>query len=227
MTRLLPPRPALSRWRRRVGALPHGLPTALTFTVSVGALILGSSLVVGAGLPRAGSPGPGSRDLALETRASARTSRLVPSTDSARLAPSPSPASSGTPAAAAARTTLQPGSAPAGAPHRASATATAGGSTLASTSVLGAPASGQAGREGDGHDGSWSGDGPTPSPTPDSSRLAREPSPTPSPTHHRWQASPTTSPEPTPTADPTSEPAPTGEPAPTPTPEPTPTPDHD
>lgn len=51
MTRLVPSRPPLARVRRHVGALPHGLPTALLFTAAVGALILGSFFVVDEAVP--------------------------------------------------------------------------------------------------------------------------------------------------------------------------------
>ena len=51
MNRLVPSRPPLARVRRHVGALPHGLPTALLFTAAVGALMLGSFVVVDRALP--------------------------------------------------------------------------------------------------------------------------------------------------------------------------------
>jgi hypothetical protein len=51
MDRLLPARPPLARWRRHIEMLPHGLPTALTFTISVAAFLFGSMLVVGSALP--------------------------------------------------------------------------------------------------------------------------------------------------------------------------------
>ena len=51
MNRLVPSRPPLARVRRHVGALPHGLPTALLFTAAVAALMLGSFVVVDRALP--------------------------------------------------------------------------------------------------------------------------------------------------------------------------------
>ena len=51
MNRLVPSRPPLARLRRRVGALPHGLPTALLFTAAVAVLMLGSFVVVDKALP--------------------------------------------------------------------------------------------------------------------------------------------------------------------------------
>ena len=51
MNRLVPDRPALARARRHIGALPHGLPTALVFTVAVAVLMVGSFAVVDKALP--------------------------------------------------------------------------------------------------------------------------------------------------------------------------------
>jgi hypothetical protein len=51
MNRLVPDRPVLARVRRHVGALPHGLPTALLFTAAVAALLFGSFVVVDQALP--------------------------------------------------------------------------------------------------------------------------------------------------------------------------------
>ena len=51
MNRLVPSRPPLARVRRHVGALPHGLPTALLFTAAVAALMLGSFVVVDRACP--------------------------------------------------------------------------------------------------------------------------------------------------------------------------------
>ena len=56
MDRLLPDPPVLTRWRRRMETVPHGLPTAFMFTVSVAALAVGSLFVAGAALP--GHPRP-------------------------------------------------------------------------------------------------------------------------------------------------------------------------
>lgn len=53
MHRLVPAHPPLARMRRHLGAIPHGLPTALTFTGAVGALLV-SSLVTVTGV----FPGP-------------------------------------------------------------------------------------------------------------------------------------------------------------------------
>ncbi len=78
MTRLLPDRPALSRFRRSLGALPHGLPTALTFSVSVAVLLIGSSLIVGAGLTATASTPRGEHAIAMaEGRPIGRPSVLL------------------------------------------------------------------------------------------------------------------------------------------------------
>jgi hypothetical protein len=51
MNRLVPDRPVLARVRRHIGAMPHGLPTALLFSVSVVALMVGSFIAVDRALP--------------------------------------------------------------------------------------------------------------------------------------------------------------------------------
>lgn len=51
MHRLLPAHPPLARLRRQLGAIPHGLPTALVFTGAVGALLVGSLATVTGVLP--------------------------------------------------------------------------------------------------------------------------------------------------------------------------------
>jgi hypothetical protein len=51
MHRLLPNPPPLSGVRRQLGALPHGMPTAVTFSVSVAGIAVTSLLVVEAAMP--------------------------------------------------------------------------------------------------------------------------------------------------------------------------------
>ena len=58
MTRHLPSRPILSGFRRRLGILPHGLPTALIVSASIAAALLAPLFVVGTA-----TPGPRGRDL--------------------------------------------------------------------------------------------------------------------------------------------------------------------
>ncbi len=47
MTRHLPSRPRFSGVRRRLGSLPHGLPTALTFTGAISVALLAPLMIVG------------------------------------------------------------------------------------------------------------------------------------------------------------------------------------
>ncbi len=51
MARLVPSRPRLAGIRRSIGALPHGLPTALTFAACIGAALLATSLIARAVQP--------------------------------------------------------------------------------------------------------------------------------------------------------------------------------
>ncbi len=240
MSRLVPPRPIHARLRRHLGTLPHGLPTALTFTVTVGGLLLGTTILAGAVL----QAGP----------------RHEPS----RLEAADAPATAG-PDLALAIDTSTPGVrssstrlvGPAGSTARQAGERTSGMSVQVGVPADGSPAWGDpawvgaggwsgAGRgdgDGDGWDGDgWDGDGdgdddpdrqpdhhrpaPTPTPEPDHHRPA--PTPTPEPDHHRPAPTPTPEPDhhrpaPTPTPEPDHNrpaPTPTPEPAPTPTPEP-------
>jgi len=84
MERLLPAPPVLARWRRRIEALPHGLPTALTFTISVAALALGSMFVAGVALP--GHPRPDSDEALTGPEATAS-----PGASTAAVQPSDAP----------------------------------------------------------------------------------------------------------------------------------------
>ena len=207
MKRHLPTRSPLARTQRHMGRIPHGLPTAVTFTGAVGALIVGSVVGVSVVMPARGFPplNPESADTTPEPRAS-----------------TPPPGSASPPALTgvllvltnpAARPVLVvPAVEPGG--GRASGGGQAGGTTPDQRGV-GTPGGPQP-------TGTLPPEDPTSTPTPDPTRSpgdddGHEPRPSPTP-------SPASGPTPTARPSPSSAPRPTPVPRPTERPEPTPTP---
>jgi hypothetical protein len=201
MTRLLPPRPALARFRRRLGAIPHGLPTAVT-TLSVGALLLGSSLLAGAASPAtpARSPlddgaweadGPTGDHVTIAFYEEASTPAAT-----ARGAAEPAAGSPEGATAVQGNGFIPASGPPADAP------------TIGATHARGVVGSSHGAGHEDDHDGHHQGPGAWPSPTPAPAHDG--PAPTPTPAHD--------GPAPTPNPDHDRS---------TPTPAPTPEPEHD
>ena len=220
MNRLVPSRPLHARIRRAVGSLPHGLPTAMTFTVSVGVLLFGSAVVVDRALPSFSRP---DADLSVDgPSASAATPPATPADGSATLPP---PSASSIPGATpvlviaiGARSETRGGTTTLG----------AGGAAGGTTGSAGGQAGGQGAtplprptgtpmptESPDGGGGSgWPHATPTPHPTP-----TPRPTPTPDGTERPWpRPTPTPSPTRDPGAGPTPTPRPTGTPRPTPEP---------
>ncbi len=96
MNRLVPHRPHHVRIRRHVGSLPHGLPTALLFTASVVALMLGTVLVVDKAIPTLMEPDR-DHDLTIEAATESPTegARTVAPTATEAESPSETPSPRG------------------------------------------------------------------------------------------------------------------------------------
>ncbi len=216
MTRLLPSRPVLSRSRRHLGAIPHGLPTALTFTLSVAALLLGSSLLAGAAIPATPPPG-GVADGAWSAEEPTGDLGAIALGHVASTPGAEARAAAARAAGSAARVTTDGSDAVATAAwHRADPPAA--GATHPPEDDESRGSGGHEGdHDNDDHDDTGRG-GPTPTPTPEPEH--DRPAPTPEPEHDR--PAPTPEPEhdrPTPTPE-------SEQHDPAPTPQPTPEPEH-
>jgi hypothetical protein len=221
MNRLVPDRPALARARRHIGALPHGLPTALLFTAAVAALMLGSFVVVDEALPALIG-----RDTAQARDGFDRSTAMSP--PSAPWAEGPAATASASPSTASPRP--DPTTSPTiGAPSSTRATAgqaspgRSSGRTVSFRLVAESP-SPTLRTGGDASDPGTPAQSPSPSPSPraaddDGQGWTTQPTVTPTPNH---RPSPTPTATRTPTDRPSSTPTATAsprEPA-TPTPEP-------
>jgi hypothetical protein len=214
MNRLVPDRPVLARVRRHVGALPHGLPTALLFTAAVAALMFGSFVVVDKALPVLMRPDAAqARDRLDPSTAMSppgAPGAVVPATTATAwpVAASPRPGRTTGPETGQSK---RPAAAVAGHPSTGSSTARTVSFRQGAGSPSPSPRTG-----GSGWDRATSEPSPSPTPSPRAAENDEQvwtPTPTPRPTHRPV-------PTPTPTLQPAERPDPTPAATASPTPEP-------